>query len=61
MNLYEEYGLLKAKMTQLETEEKKLRAQILEEMIEKNIEEPIKIGMGSFKKSMRKLNVCLIF
>lgn len=54
MNLYEQYALLKSKITELENQEKKLRSEILEDMVEKDIKEPIKIAMGSFKKSMRK-------
>jgi hypothetical protein len=55
MNLYEQYALLKSKMTELENKEAELRTQILEDMIEKNVKEPVKIGMGSFTKSMRKI------
>lgn len=53
MNLYEEYALLKSKMTELEVKEAELRTKILEEMVEKG-EEKIETAMGSFKKATLK-------
>ena len=53
MNLYEQYALLKSKMTELENKEAELRTQILEEMLEKG-EEKIETSMGSFKKATLK-------
>ena len=53
MNLYEQYALLKSKMTELENKEAELRTQILEEMVEKG-EEKIETAMGSFKKATLK-------
>lgn len=53
MNLYEQYALLKSKMTELENQEAELRTKILEEMVEKG-EEKIETAMGSFKKATLK-------
>ena len=53
MNLYEQYALLKAKMTELENEEDKLRTKILEQMVEEG-QEKVETAMGSFKKATLK-------
>ena len=53
MNLYEEYALVKAKMTELENQEDALRVKILEQMVEKG-EEKVETAMGSFKKATLK-------
>jgi hypothetical protein len=53
MNLYEEYALRKAKMTELENQEAELRTLILEEMLEKG-EEIVETAVGSFKKATLK-------
>jgi len=53
MNLYEQYALLKSKMTELENKEAELRTQILEEMVAKG-EEKIETSIGSFKKATLK-------
>jgi hypothetical protein len=53
MNLYEEYALVKAKMTELENQEDALRTKILEQMVE-NREEKVETAMGSFKKATLK-------
>lgn len=53
MNLYEEYALLKAKMTELENQEDALRVKILEQMVENGLEK-METSMGSFKKATLK-------
>lgn len=53
MNLYEEYALLKAKMTELENQEDALRVKILEQMVENGLEK-METAMGSFKKATLK-------
>jgi phage shock protein A len=53
MNVYEQYALLKSKMTELENKEAELRTQILEEMVKKG-EEKVETAMGSFKKATLK-------
>ena len=53
MNLYEEYALVKAKMTELENKEAEIRTKILEQMVEKG-EEKVETAMGSFKKATLK-------
>ena len=53
MNLYEEYALLKAKMTELENQEDALRVKILEQMVEEG-QEKVETAMGSFKKATLK-------
>jgi hypothetical protein len=53
MNLYEEYALVKAKMTELENQEDALRVKILEQMVEEG-QEKVETAMGSFKKATLK-------
>ena len=53
MNLYEEYALVKAKMTELENQEDALRIKILEQMVEEG-QKKVETAMGSFKKATLK-------
>lgn len=53
MNLYEEYALLKSKMTELENQEAELRTKILEQMVENGLEK-METAIGSFKKATLK-------
>jgi hypothetical protein len=53
MTIFEQYALLKAKMTELENQEDALRVKILEQMVEKG-EEKVETAMGSFKKATLK-------
>jgi hypothetical protein len=47
MTIFEQYALLKSKITELETKEEELRTKLLEEL--EGIKEPVKTAMGSFK------------
>jgi hypothetical protein len=53
MTIFEEYALLKAKMTELENQEDALRVKILEQMVENGLEK-METAMGSFKKATLK-------